>query len=132
MQLLVDKFWSGPLNFILKKKNTVPERLVCGGDTIAMSCLSNPVWRGLMEELSIPVTMTSANLSGQAEGILVDLDVALQQVGEHIDYILQGEAQGTTKSSTIIDLTGTPQITRLGDISAEQIQGVIDILPEVT
>lgn len=131
VQALVDTFWPGPLNIILKKKDIVPDRMLCGGDTIALGCLSNPVWRGFMQELTIPVTMTSANLSGQADGILVDLNVAATQVGNNVDYILKGEAQGTTKSSTIIDLTGTPRITRLGDISPEQINEVIHILPEL-
>lgn len=105
--------------------------MLCGRDTIALGCLSNPVWRGFMQGLTIPVTMTSANLFGQADGILVDLNVAATQVGGNVDYILKGEAQGTTKSSTIIDLTGTPHITRLGDISPEQINKVIQILPEL-
>lgn len=131
VQALVDAFWPGPLNIILKKKDIVPDRMLCGGDTIALGCLSNPVWRGFMQELTIPVTMTSANLSGQADGILVDLNVAATQVGGNVDYILRGEAQGTTKSSTIIDLTGTPRITRLGDISPEQINEVIHILPKL-
>lgn len=131
VQALVDAFWPGPLNLILKKKDVVPDRMLCGGDTVALGCLSNPVWRGLMEKLTIPVTMTSANLSGQADGVLVDVNLALNQVGNNVDYILRGEAQGTTKSSTIIDLTGTPRITRLGDISAEQIKEVIGILPAI-
>ncbi|MCL1702972.1 L-threonylcarbamoyladenylate synthase [Lysinibacillus sp. Bpr_S20] len=131
VQSLVDAFWPGPLNLILKKKDTVPDRMVCGGETVALGCLSNPVWRGFMGKLNKPVTMTSANLSGQADGVLVDLNLALNQVGQNVDYILKGEAQNTTKSSTIIDLTGTPYITRLGDITAEQINAVINIIPEM-
>ncbi len=127
VQALAEVFWPGPLNIILPKKPSVPERMVCGGETVALGCLSNPVWRGLLRHTKMPVSMTSANLSGQADGILVDLDVALTQVGEKVDYILPGEAQGTTKSSTIIDLTDKPRITRLGDISPEQLNKVHEI-----
>jgi len=131
VQALVNAFWPGPLNIIVKKKDTVSDRMLCGGDTVSISCLSNPVWRGMMQELDMPVSMTSANLSGQADGVLVDMDLALEQVGDKVDYILKGEAQGTTKSSTIISLLGKPCITRLGDISAEDIKKVINVLPTV-
>ena len=131
VQSLVNKFWPGPLNIIVNKKDTVPDKMLCGGDTISISCLSNPTWRKMMKELNMPVAMTSANLSGQANGVLVDMELALEQVGEKVDYLLTGEAQGTTKSSTIISLIDKPCITRLGDISAEDIEKVINILPTV-
>jgi L-threonylcarbamoyladenylate synthase len=125
---LVTAFWPGPLNIVLPKKSSVPERMVCGGDTVAMGCLSNPVWRGFMRHTGMPVSMTSANLSGQADGILVDLDVALAQVGPNVDYVLRGEAQGTTRSSTIIDLSsGEPRILRFGDITVEDLNKITPI-----
>ncbi|MDR1065961.1 MAG: threonylcarbamoyl-AMP synthase [Clostridiales bacterium] len=126
VQLLINAFWPGPFNIILRKKDTVSDALVCGGDTIAMGCLKNPVWRGFMEKLKMPVAMTSANLSGKANGRLVNFDLAVEQVGEKVDYILRGESTGTTISSTIIDLTDEPTILRLGDISKKEIEDVIN------
>lgn len=73
----------------------------------------------------MPVAMTSANLSGQADGILVDFDLACRQVGDKVDYLFRGEAQNTTQSSTIISLVGKPTILRLGDISKEEIEETI-------
>ena len=123
---LVEAFWPGPINIIVKKKESVPSKMLCGGDTVSISCLKNPIWRGMMKELDMPVAMTSANLSGQANGVLVDIDLALEQVGEKVDYILKGEAEGTTMSSTIISLVGKHIITRLGDISVEEIERIIN------
>ncbi|MBO1305534.1 threonylcarbamoyl-AMP synthase [Enterococcus sp. 669A] len=132
VEKLVTTFWPGPLNIILEAKDNVPKKMLCGGDTVSMSCLSNPVWRGFMETYQQPVTMTSANLSGQADGVLVDMEMVLAQVSEAVDYILAGEAQGTTTSSTIIDLTAEPPIiVRLGDITAEDIEAVLGVLPQV-
>lgn len=129
---LVAAFWPGPLNIILKARDTVPKKMLCGGDTVSMGCLSNPVWRGFMEVYQRPVTMTSANLSGQADGVLVDMEIVLKQVGENVDYILAGTAQGTTTSSTIIDMSGeTPTIIRMGDISEVDIEKVIGIKPTI-
>jgi L-threonylcarbamoyladenylate synthase len=128
---LADAFWPGPLNIVLRKKNKVPNKLVCNGDTVSLGCLSNPVWRGFMEYMNQPVSMTSANLSGQADGILVDMNIAMKQVGDQVDYILKGGAQRTTKSSTIIDLTGEPKILRHGDITIEQINQIVKLFPDI-
>ena len=126
---LVDAFWPGPLNIILERTDAVPDRVVAGGETVALGCLSNPTWRKLSQAVGQPLCMTSANLTGQADGQLVDLDLAVEQVGDRVDYILDGEAQGTTQSSTIIDLTGSePTILRDGDITAADLDAAVDAL----
>lgn len=131
---VVDKitkaFWPGPLNIILNKGSNVPEKMVCGGNTVSISCMANPVLNQLIEEFNGPVAMTSANMAGQAEGVLVDIEMASQQVGDQVDCILKGGSQGTTKSSTIIDLSFAPKIVRYGDITAEDLNGVVNIFEE--
>ncbi len=127
VESLINEFWPGPLNLIVNKTNAVPDRVVAGGDTVSIGCLRNPTWRKLAQATDIPLCMTSANKTGQADGQLVDLEMACEQVGDEVDYILNGEAQGTTQSSTIVDLTGTPSVLRHGDISVEQLNAVIDV-----
>jgi L-threonylcarbamoyladenylate synthase len=129
VERLVDSFWPGPLNIILEKTDAVPDRVVAGGETVALGCLSNPTWRELSAAVNQPLCMTSANLTGQADGQLVDLELAIEQVGDRVDYILGGEAQGTTQSSTIVDLTGLePTILRHGDITAADLDAAVDDL----
>ena len=124
---LVDAFWPGPLNIILEKTERVPDRVVAGGETVALGCLSNPTWRRLAAAVDQPLCMTSANLTGQADDQLVDLDLAVEQVGDRVDYILKGEAQGTTQSSTIVDLASEePAIVRHGDITAADLDAATD------
>lgn len=124
---LVDAFWPGPLNIILEKTDAVPDRVVAGGETVALGCLGNPTWRDLSAAVDQPLCMTSANLTGQADGQLVDLDLAIEQVGDRVDYILEGEARGTSQSSTIVDLTGSePTILRHGDITASDLDAAVD------
>lgn len=124
---LVKEFWPGPLNIILKKKSNVPNKMLCNGETVSLCCAANPVWREFMKYIDIPVAMTSANLSGQADGILVDLNLAVKQVGDKVDYLVRGGAQGTTKSSTIIDLSATPKVVRHGDITVDELNRVVNI-----
>lgn len=130
VQALVDAFWPGPLNIIVEKTDRVPDRVVAGGDTVAIGCLGNPVWRQLAAEVEMPLCMTSANLTGQADDQLVDLELASAQVGDRVDYILEGGPQGTTQSSTIVDLTGEePTIPRIGDISPADLDDVVARFP---
>lgn len=130
---LIDAFWPGPLNIIVEKTAEVPDRVVAGGDTVSIGCLSNPVWRDLSVAVDMPLCMTSANLTGQADNQLVDLELAINQVGSRVDYILKGGAQGTTKSSTIVNLTSEePSVPRLGDITIEELNEVVNIFPTHT
>jgi len=126
---LVEKFWPGPLNIILPKTDAIPDRIVAGGETIALGCLGNPTWRDLSAAVDQPLCMTSANRTGEADGQLVDLDLAIEQVGDRVDYVLEGDAQGTTQSSTIIDLSRSqPRMLRHGDITADDLTAAVDDL----
>ena len=123
---LVEAFWPGPLNIVLPKTDAVPDRVVAGGETVALGCLGNPTWRRLATAVDQPLCMTSANLTGEADDQLVDLDLAVKQVGDRVDYILEGEAQGTTRSSTIVDLASAePTIIRHGDIAADDLTAAV-------
>ena len=123
---LVEAFWPGPLNIVLPKTDAVPDRVVAGGETVALGCLGNPTWRRLAAAVDQPLCMTSANLTGEADDQLVDLDLAVEQVGDRVDYILEGEAQGTTRSSTIVDLASAePTIIRHGDIAADDLTAAV-------
>ena len=125
---LVEAFWPGPLNIILEKTAAVPDRVVAGGETVALGCLGNSTWRQLSEAVDQPLCMTSANLTGQADDQLVDLELATEQVGDRVDYVLEAEPEGTTQSSTILDITGSePTILRHGDITATDLNSVVDI-----
>jgi len=128
IKALIDSFWPGPLNIIVEKTDAVPDCVVAGGETVALACLSNPTWRALSAAVDQPLCMTSANLTGQADNQLVDLDLATSQVGDRVDYILKGGAQGTTQSSTIVDLTGSePTVLRYGDITVADLNAVVDV-----
>ncbi|MEW2291343.1 L-threonylcarbamoyladenylate synthase [Streptomyces sp. NPDC006743] len=123
---LTDAFWPGPFNIVLPRNTRIPDHLVCGGPTVAIGCLSNPTVQRLIETTGRPVAMTSANLSGQADGVLVDLDLAVEQIGQSVDMVVKGGHQGTTASSTIVTAATVPfRVLRLGDITADQIRAAL-------
>jgi tRNA A37 threonylcarbamoyladenosine synthetase subunit TsaC/SUA5/YrdC len=60
--------------------------------------------------------MTAPVLEPTAE--TVDVAVAPGQVGDGVDYTLDGGPQGTTTASTSLDLSGDPEMRRHSNITA--------------
>ena len=122
---VVDEFWPGPLNLVLPATEAVPHEQCMRSGTVSIGCLSNPVWRSLAAAVDGPLAMTSANQSGTVEdSTLVDVDLATEHVGEEVELILAGNAQGTTRASTILDLAADdPTIRRRGDVTAGDLAG---------
>lgn len=124
------RFWPGPLNIVLPAKPSVPRAALMGSQTISLGCLSNPTPRELIRQVGRAVAMTSANLSGQADGVLVDLALATRQIGDDVDLILEGGALNTTLSSTIVDLSGAAKVLRRGDITQNALAELVPALQE--
>lgn len=125
MNDFVEAFWPGPLNIVVNRRNVFPDELVGGMETISLACYQNPTWRAFVEQAE-PVAMTSANISGEADGQLVDREMAEEHVGEAVEYIIDGGPHGTTQSTTIIDLSDTsnPSVLRKGDISVSDLNDI--------
>ncbi|MFC1410913.1 L-threonylcarbamoyladenylate synthase [Streptacidiphilus sp. N1-12] len=120
---LLDEVWPGPLNIIVRKRETVPDWVTSGQDTVAMVHNRCSVLNLLSIYSGIPLAATSANISGTMDTGLVDFDTAVEHLGSHVDLAIQGEsASAFTSSSTIVSLTGAvPAIVRQGDVTAELI-----------
>jgi|SRR3989339_222831 len=126
---IIKHFWPGPLNIVLYKTKEVPAYLSPQNTTIALGCISNPIWQKVVSYYGCPIVLSSANKSGKAKNILVTADIALEHVGKDVDlfFIDSASSVTTTQSSTIIDFTGdTFSILREGDIKKEDIQSIVD------
>lgn len=127
---LAAAFWPGPLNLVFDATGRVDADRLQRDGTVAIGSLSNPTWRELVEYVGSPVAMTSANRSGTVDDdTLVDLEVAREHVGAEVDYVVAGEAQGTSRASTILDLTGDPEVLRRGDVTRDEIRRVLADAP---
>lgn len=127
MKHLVAHFWPGPINLIVPKNNHKYDHMLWGGDTIALGCIKNETWREFMKGLhGEPVALTSANLSG-ANIDLVTEEIAKEQLGTVVDYLIQSkESINATRSSTmlLVEKEGVT-ILRHGDITKEEIKNVL-------
>ena len=77
-QLLIEKFWPGPLTVIVAKSSIVPDEVSAGLDTVAVRMPSHLVAAQLIRLAGTPVAAPSANLSGKpsptdAETVLADM-----------------------------------------------------------
>jgi L-threonylcarbamoyladenylate synthase len=121
---LMERFWPGPLTFVLKKKNLVPKEVTAGLETIAVRMPANEIALRLIKEAGVPIAAPSANLSGKpspttAKHVFDDLN-------GKIDCILDGGRTKIGVESTVLDVTTTPPtLLRPGGVGKEQIEELI-------
>lgn len=128
MKRIVQAFWPGPLNIVVKNKTNY-NYMLNGGDTIALGCVANETHRALLKQLNTPIAITSANISGTADDTLVTAEFAMQQMSDKVPYLIKTMSDiKTTKSSTIISLIGGKvSLLREGDIKFSDILEVAGV-----
>lgn len=118
---LMDAFWPGNLTLVFEAKDNISKLLTAGTGKIGVRMPVHPVAMALVELMGVPLTGTSANLSGQAGCSRADrLDASII---DHADLVLDaGILKGGT-GSTIVDVTGSNiHILREGEVTADQIK----------
>lgn len=124
MEILMDKFWPGPLTLVVPKSASVPDIVTAGLDSVAIRMPSHPVALALISMSGVPVAAPSANSSGKpsptrAEHVIEDLS-------GKVDVIIDSGAVEVGLESTVLDITThTPQILRPGGITYEQLQSLL-------
>jgi L-threonylcarbamoyladenylate synthase len=117
-------FLPGALTLVLPRKETVSSLLVGGRDTIGIRIPDNRVILDLASMTGLPLTTTSANISGKPTPYSVE--EILEQFGESIRQVALVLDQGvisTRELSTIVDLTvSPPQLIRQGRVSWLEIR----------
>jgi L-threonylcarbamoyladenylate synthase len=111
----------------MKKADTVPDIISGGKETVALRVPDHPLTIALINGVGKPLIGTSANLSGKSSAL--NAEEVYNQLGDKIDYILDGgECPGGNESS-IVDVTGEiPRLLREGAISKAEIEKVCQII----
>jgi len=126
-EYLVRSFLPGALTLVLPKKEIIPPLLVSGRDTIGIRIPDNRIIPNLAAITNLPLTTTSANISGQPTPYTAQ--EVIDQLGEAIADVALVLDMGTLQPpepSTIIDLTvSPPQLLRQGRIDWEEIWRVL-------
>jgi L-threonylcarbamoyladenylate synthase len=125
-QLLIKKFWPGPLTLIFRCKENHINPLITGGQsTIAVRCPAHPIAQKLLQQLDIPVVAPSANPFGKISPTTAQH--VKQSFPDKELLILDGGRCTVGIESTIVDATNPAgyRILRHGMIDEKAIAKVI-------
>lgn len=132
-EMLMDRFWPGPMTIIFKKKDIVPDATTGGLDTVAIRMPSHKDAARLIRESGVYIAAPSANTSGRPSPSTADH--VIDDLSGKIDMILDGGAVDIGIESSIIDVTGdVPSILRPGYITRsdfEELIGDVSIDPAI-
>jgi L-threonylcarbamoyladenylate synthase len=123
-ELLIQKFWPGPLTLVLERRSEVTSAVSAGLPTVAVRMPRNIIALALIRCARTPIAAPSANISGRpsptrAAHVIEDLST-------RIDLILDGGTTNIGIESTVLDMTSVPPvILRPGWITEEMLKELI-------
>ncbi len=133
-EMLMRRFWPGPLTLVFKRYATVPDVTTAGLETVAVRNPKHKVALALIKESQTPVAAPSANLAGKpsptsACHVLDDLD-------GRIDAVLDAGPTRIGVESTVLDVSvDPPLLLRPGGTSLEALHravGEVSLHPFIT
>lgn len=121
LQKLAKKFWPGPLTLLLTKKNIVPDLVTSGLPQVAVRVPNHQLTLELLKQLNFPLAAPSANPFGYVSP--TEPGHVNRQLGDKIDYILDGGKCEVGIESTIVGIEGEQVcVYRLGGLAIEEIE----------
>ncbi len=119
---LARHYWPGPLTIIVKASSRLPLKVTANTGNVALRVPNAKIPLAVVQAAQIPITATSANLSGESECTTA---VAVRdQLKDRISIIVDGGTSPRDIASTIVDLTDQEarwRILREGAIPAQDI-----------
>ncbi len=123
-KILAEHFWPGPLTLLLPKDPRIPDIVTSGMPDVALRVPDNTLTLELLVSLSFPLVAPSANPFGYISPTTAAH--VNQQLGDKIDYIIDGGAARVGLESTIVGFPDDlPTVYRLGGLSIDEIEKVI-------
>jgi L-threonylcarbamoyladenylate synthase len=123
-QVLLDRFWPGPLTILVPRPDSIPECVTAGQDTLAVRMPAHPLARELIELCGFPLAAPSANTSSRPSPTLAQH--VLDDLKDKIPMILDGGPCQSGVESTVLDaLRPIPAILRPGGVTYEMIKSII-------
>ncbi len=122
-EVLIRRFWPGPLTLLLPRTGAVPDAVTAGRNKVGVRMPAHPVARALLRAAGVPVAAPSANLFGHVSPTCA-AHVAADLEGR-IDAILDSGPALHGLESTVVDASGDPCIVyRPGAVTMEQLRSV--------
>jgi tRNA threonylcarbamoyl adenosine modification protein (Sua5/YciO/YrdC/YwlC family) len=119
---LARRFWPGPLTIIVRAASRLPLKVTANTGNVALRVPSAAIPLAVIQAAGIPITATSANLSGASE--CTTAEQVRDQLQDRISIIVDGGASPREVASTIVDLSDQEarwRVIREGAIPAQEI-----------
>ena len=120
--VLLRRFWPGPLTIVLPRGERVPDLVTSGLSTVAIRMPSHPVAQSLLAEAGIPIAAPSANRFGRISPTTAAHVV--EELGDRVGIVIDGGPCSVGVESTVISIDSDGELTLLrpGGTSVEAIE----------
>jgi L-threonylcarbamoyladenylate synthase len=122
---LAGRFWPGPLTLVIRVKEAFPGLILGPGHSLGVRVPPVAWLRNLVGGLGVPITATSANLSGESE--LADPAAVIELFDSKVEMIIDAGRTPGGLPSTVLDLTsGFPRVLREGAVSLSELKDFLE------
>jgi L-threonylcarbamoyladenylate synthase len=123
-ELLGSTYWPGPLSVIVQKSSIVLDEVTGGHQTVAVRVPGHELALELLQQFKGGLAAPSANKFGKVSPTTAQH--VLDDLGDDVDYILDGGPCRVGVESTIVDCSlEVPVVLRPGGITAEAIESIV-------
>lgn len=127
-EAILERLWPGPFTFVLEKRDNVSNRLSANTNTIGLRIPDSSFCRLVLEEAGVPLTGSSANVSGMETP--PDIDGIVQQFREHSmvpELVVDAGRLENKTPSTVIDIRGEKaRILRMSATSPAMMRAILE------
>ncbi|MBS1960026.1 MAG: L-threonylcarbamoyladenylate synthase [Bdellovibrionales bacterium] len=126
IELLIARYWPGPLTLVLPKGLSIPDVVTSGQPTVGIRCPAHLAFQQVLAATKFPLAAPSANLFGRISPTRAQH--VYRELGGQIQLIIDGGPCTVGVESTIIQIIDEPftvKILRPGKIAADEIERLI-------
>jgi len=121
---LAEKYWPGALTLVVDATHKLPLKVTANTGRVALRWPNSPVACAVIQAAGMPVTGTSANVSGFPA--CSSGDQVFRQMGDRLPLIIDSGDPGAALGSTIVELRDdTWRIIREGLLAEAEIRDVL-------
>jgi L-threonylcarbamoyladenylate synthase len=118
---LMEKFWPGPLTFILPKQDNIPDIVTAGLETVAVRMSAHSIFQQIASAFAGPLAAPSANRFGRISPTMAQH--VYDELAGRIPLIVDGGPTTHGIESTIVRVIDDAiEILRQGPITAEMLR----------
>jgi L-threonylcarbamoyladenylate synthase len=119
-EILAQRYWPGPLTLVLPKRESIPDVVTAGLQTVGLRVPAHPLALQLIREAGVPIAAPSANRFTELSPTnAAHVPQALA------DFVLDGGPARVGIESTVLSLAGPATLLRPGVIPLPELEALI-------